>query len=92
MLMFYVIEKSTLMCFSLKAWRSGMTLYVLLRILFVTYIILSDYILMTIHILLQYNILLIHMMIVIGYHNVIVIMFCYNVFYWLPYFFGYFTS
>ena len=53
----------------------GMTSYLLLRILFVMYIILLDYILMTIRILLQYIILLIHMMIVTGYHNVIVIVF-----------------
>ena len=71
MLMFYVVEKSTLMCFSLNAWRSGTTLY----ILFVMYIILSVCVLMTIHIILQYIILLIHMMIVTGYHNVIVIVF-----------------
>ena len=75
MLMFYVIEKSTLMCFSLKAQRSGMTLYILLRILFVTCIILSVCILMTICILLQYIILSIHMMNVTGYCNVIVIVF-----------------
>ena len=73
--MFYVVEKSTLMCFSLKVQRSGMTSYILLMILFITYIILLDYILMTIHILLQYIILLIHMTIVTGYRNVIVIVF-----------------
>ena len=67
------IEKSTLMCFSLKAWRSGTTLYILLRICFVTYIILLVYVPVTIHILLQYNILLTHMQIVIKYHNIIVI-------------------
>ena len=73
--MFYVVEKSTLMCFSLNAWRSGTTSYILLRTLFVMYTLLSVYVLMTICILLQYIILLIHMMIITGYHNVIVIVF-----------------
>ena len=52
-----------------------MTSYILLRILFVMYILLSFYVLMTICILLRYIILLIHMMIVTGYHGVIVIVF-----------------
>ena len=43
MLMLYIIEKSTVVCFSLKTGRSDMTSYILLKILFVMYIILSVY-------------------------------------------------
>ena len=56
-------------------WQHRETLGMTSYILFVMYIILLVYVLMTIHILLRYIILLIHMMIITGYHNVIVILF-----------------
>ena len=69
MLTLYIIGKSTVVCFSLKTERSDMTLYILLKILFVTYMILSvysndySYAIMTFHSINLYD----------RYNNVIVI-------------------
>ena len=71
MLMLYIIEKSTVLCFSLKTGRSDMTSYILLKILFVMYIILlvysNDYLyaIMIFHSINSYH----------RYNNVIVIVF-----------------